>query len=141
MISNEEHDAVQASFGRCLVSASFFRDFYDRFLASDTRVAALFAKTNWEQQLEHVRKALAMNLMLCRGEAFAAHTFERLARKHGPRGLDVPHSLYPLWLECMIWALRKNDPRFDAPLERVWRQVLAEGIARVKADVPDEPVT
>ncbi len=54
---------------------------------------------------------------------------ERVAERHDRRHHDIKPEMYALWLDCMLRTVREFDKKFNADVDRAWRQVLANGIA------------
>jgi len=59
--------------------------------------------------------------------------FKELAVLHSQAHLDIPPHLYDLWLDCLVQAVRECDPQCTPETESVWRSMMANGIAFMKA--------
>lgn len=119
------------SYGRCLGKRSFFDRFYELFLASDPAVPPMFEATDFERQKAALRHMLTAVVMFDDGNEFGAQSLARVARSHGPEGLDVPKHLYDRWLECLVQTVREHDPLFGPAVEEAWRRVTTRSIAFV----------
>ncbi len=119
-------ELVDASYQRCCAVPDFFRHFYGNFLASDERVAALFAETELVRQgklLQH-----AVGLMLIFAKRGNPVMLERIADRHGTGDLNVPADLFPAFVESFVTTVAEHDPAYTPELDAAWREVMAPGI-------------
>ncbi|WP_207063641.1 hypothetical protein [Motiliproteus sp. SC1-56] len=122
---------VQASFQRCAENPAFIDDFYAFFVGMSPAVAAAFAHTDMDQQAVMLRASLELILP---GDEHGARqqVLGRLARLHGPDGVNIPPRLYDYWLEALLDTLAVHDPDYNPALEAIWRRVLVEGVKQVR---------
>lgn len=123
------------SLERCQAHSNFLGRFYAIFIASDQAVAAKFAHTDLRRQQMMLQSSLFM-LLEAAGrnpppESLAQ--LRRIAEIHDRNHRDIKPEMYALWLDCMLQAVREFDPKFDADVERAWREVLAPGIELMKS--------
>lgn len=52
----------------------------------------------------------------------------KTAVRHSKNDLDIQPSLYSVWLNCLIEAVKLTDPNFDTKLEDYWRITMQSGI-------------
>ena len=124
----------EASFARVSADAlerQFFSIFYKRFLATDPAIAAMFAKTDMENQFDMLRESLAelKNFSL---SLESNNYIVTLARIHGVRGRQVMPISYDEWLDALVETVREVDPECDLQVELAWRLVLSPGITFMK---------
>ncbi len=120
---------VHQSYGRCRRAGHFIDRFYERFLASDPRVARAFEGTNFSQQKRALGQAIATAISYAEGESFVNSTMERMAEVHSRGGrVPVDPALYTPWLECMVETAREVDPRWEDGLEARWREALQPAV-------------
>ena len=122
-----DHVAVaEQSFHRCLTTPDFLRAFYDRFLASDPRIAPLFRDTALDRQTKLLQHALGLLFV------YAKHgdvsLLERVAERHSHRELDIPAELYAVFLDSLVATVAERDPEFAPEVGDAWRAALTPGI-------------
>ncbi|MBR9912380.1 MAG: globin [Gammaproteobacteria bacterium] len=109
----------------------FFDYFYQCFLASSPEVANAFRNTNMDAQKQMLKRSLIYSVGFLASKESYAH-MEKMARKHGRHNLNIPAPLYELWLDCMLAAVAKFDPKYDDDVELAWRLALAPAITYMK---------
>lgn len=122
------------SFERCLNSKephSFFKCFYERFLAADPRVAQAFRNTDMAKQETMLEKSLYRLLVFYTTNSSDDY-IETIAVRHNRQHLDITPDLYDLWLEKLLATVAEFDPLFDDNIELAWKLVLAPGITYMK---------
>lgn len=106
--------------------------FYGAFLASDPRVPALFARTDFARQRELFEHGIFMLLDFRRGGTLGALAIQRLGELHGPRGLRVPGDLWATWIRCFVETAAEMDPEWTGDLASAWRVALDESLAKMR---------
>lgn len=128
--------AVQQSFGRCLLNkvngAAFLDAFYDEFRASDPRIKAMFAKTDLRKQKELLREGLVKLMMFASGSGAARSSIEQLAARHDRQHLNVDPGMYHFWVSSLLSCVKKYDQKFDDALHKAWLEVLDAGLSVMK---------
>lgn len=125
------HALAQQSYSRCLRSADFLPRFYEHLLDSDPGMPVRFAQTQFPRQHRLLQHGLG--LLLSYGRKPDAALLDRIAARHSHRALDVPPSLYPLFVESLLRAIREFDAHCTEEIEAAWRTALAPGIEFMKA--------
>ena len=128
-----EKNLVAQSFGRCCVSEKFFDDFYDTFFKSSPRAREKFKDTDMARQKGLLRDAIAFMIMFFDGSSVATAKVDKLASSHSRARLNIEPELYKFWLESLMIAVARHDPRLDPELDRAWRAVMGKGIAALLA--------
>jgi hemoglobin-like flavoprotein len=118
-------DQVVASYHRARQSGQLFDTFYDLFLAKSPDIPPLFARTDFPHQKLMLRESILEMLMFAQTESNRAE-IERLAERH--RQVNVKKHHYDLWMDALCEALAKHDPKFTPELERMWRDLMRNGI-------------
>jgi len=113
------------------LSQQFFSRFYERFIASDSRIAAMFAATDMAHQVEMLRESLA-ELKEFSTSLKSNNYIVTLARIHGIRGRKISPESYDSWLNALVDTVNEVDPECDLQTQLAWRLVLAPGIAFMK---------
>ena len=124
----------KASFARVTgeeLRSQFFDLFYERFIASEKEVAALFAETDMSRQKDMLRESLVELMEFCVTMESNPYIVT-LARVHGVRGRNIPLHMFDLWLDSLVATVRRVDPGQNENVEAAWRVVLAPGIAFMK---------
>lgn len=116
---------AEESYRRCQAEA-FFRAFYDRFLASDEKVRAKFANTDFTRQIKLLQHSIG--LLFVYAKRRNPSILERIAARHGRDDVDVPPDLYPLFVESLMATVKAFDPHYGAEVEQAWRMAIAPGI-------------
>ena len=107
--------------------------FYDRFLAADERVRAMFAQTDLVRQRQMLQHGILMILSFANGDAVANLALKRLGQRHG-KELRVTPAMYDLFVDCMTRSAAELDPQWNPRLERAWRKDLTAGIAEMQRE-------
>ena len=132
----EKIQAVQQSLGRCLLNKARGKDFldafYDEFLAADPRIKPMFAKTDMAKQKSLLRQGLTMLVMYSGGVGLAQNTVRQLAVKHDHEHLNIPPSMYPLWVDSLLRCVKLHDPKYTDELGGWWREAVQIGIEVMK---------
>jgi len=124
---SETIELADASFERCQAVPGFLRDFYNRFLTADPRIAPMFKDTEFERQTRLLQHALGLLLACAKGSSETI--LDRVAERHSVRDLDIPADLFPIFVDTLVETIAANDPEFDEAVGRAWREVLAPGVS------------
>ena len=123
-----DHVDVIRSFERCRRSEGFLDRFYELFLASSPAVAEKFRDTDFARQKKALMESLESMLLATEmGGMFKVH-LKRVADSHSRGERDIEPTLYDLWEDCLLTAVREHDPQIDDRLEQAWREALQPGI-------------
>lgn len=123
-MTENEIEIFSDSFARCISNEAFFDIFYNHFIASSPEVAEKFRYTEFKKQKREVKASLhtAMEAIVRTEDNFSE--LDEVAKLHSPASLDIPPRLYLLWLESLIYAVKKCDNQFDEVIEWVWRDAM-----------------
>jgi hypothetical protein len=108
-------------------SRAFYRAFYDLLMASSREAASKFRGADMEKQI-HMLQASVTILLSYYAAGVKDDYLERLAERHGKRGVDISPELYAVWLKCLVENVRRFDSRFNEDVEVAWRSVFEKGI-------------
>jgi len=111
---------------------SFYKRFYESFIAADPRIAKLFAKTFMNLQREMLKQSMAI-MMSFQDVMEPNNELKEIAMMHGKGKLDIPPNFYEIWLDCMIKTVEEFDPGFDDGVEMAWRVIMAPGVAYMQS--------
>ena len=109
----------------------FFERFYNRFLASDQRIADAFANTDMARQRKMLEKSF-YRLLIFYATNSSDDYMEQIAERHNRHNLNIAPELYDIWLEKLIETVAEYDPEFDQSVELAWRLTLSTGITYMK---------
>lgn len=112
---------LRDSYRRCLNTRRFAARHYEILMDSSPEVRPFFSETDPDKHKGTLRAMHVGLVAIMEGDELAAQYVRRVARKHGPTGLDVPRELYDLWVSSLIEAARECDTEFDPEVERAWR--------------------
>jgi truncated hemoglobin YjbI len=110
----------------------FFERFYQFFFAADPRVAELFGDASMERQKEVLEISMGYVIDYAVSKRSTLYV-GRLAQRHGPEEIGVPSELFDTWLECLLDAVREQDPGFDPDVESAWRTIMEPCITFMKS--------
>lgn len=119
---------VKQSYSRACLNPKFFDRFYEIFLASDSRIKPMFAKTDFKKQKEDLRTGLAMLLAHLEGKTAGTMTVNRIAQSHSKKNLNIDPNLYQFWIDSLVKAVRECDQKCTPDLERAWHKCLRSGV-------------
>jgi hemoglobin-like flavoprotein len=124
-VSPATYADLQQSYGRCLREDSFIDKFYERFLASDPRIRAMFEKTDFAKQRMALRRGISMAILHADGSSIVERPMGQMADVHARAGrAPVPPELYPLWVNALLDTIKATDPKADDTLMRRWREAM-----------------
>ncbi|AKF06160.1 hypothetical protein [Sandaracinus amylolyticus] len=123
-------DTTLDSFRR-LRERGFAHRFYEQLFVADRRVPRLFAGTDLARQRDLLEHGISMLLAYQRGSALGEIAMRRLALLHGPRGLDIDHDLYAIWLRVFLDVAGELDPEWTPELAAAWHAQLGASIAEM----------
>lgn len=132
-ISEKEIQNVQASYGRALWDLDFLDNFYEIFLDSHPEIRPRFANTDFVKQKDLLRHGLMSVLMFAEGQPSARTCLERIRSTHSREKMAISPDLYPHWIQSLMKAVSKSDPKFDQDLEANWRKVIAPAIEFIQS--------
>jgi len=121
-------DAAHTSYERAAGRPEFYATFYANFFRLCPDARPKFAKTDFERQHKLLHHAIGMLLIYPKHVGEEPGLLGRLARRHSRTDLDIPASMYPLFVDALMLALRQCDASFNDELEKSWREILAVGI-------------
>ena len=99
------------------------------FLASSPKVREKFARTDFDRQKRAVRASLDVMLLAARDEKTAPEPLRGLAERHSSRALNIGAEFYDLWLDSLLAAVKKCDPKYSLEVQESWERVMMVGIA------------
>ena len=120
---------AQSSFGRCREAPDFFPTFYAELLVRCPAARPMFAKTDFDRQNKLLDHAIGLLLDFSRQPGSPPNILSRVAGRHSRADLNVSPELYPFFVDSLVAAVRKFDPKFDADTEAAWRTATGDGVA------------
>jgi hemoglobin-like flavoprotein len=109
------------------VRALGFADrFYERLLAGDPAIRAMFEKTDFTRQKELLLHGILMIIDHAEGRPMGTLALERLAERHVR--LKVTRRMFDNWIDCVVVVVRELDPECDAALARRWESAMKAGV-------------
>lgn len=109
-------------------SDTFLDDFYQRFLTKSDEVVRKFRGTDFTRQKRMLRESLLMMVMFNRDAEGLQEDMNKLAERHGRKGVDIPARLYDLWLDSLCEAVEMHDPQCSPEILNKWRVAMQPGI-------------
>jgi truncated hemoglobin YjbI len=94
----------------------------------------MFARTDFPHQKLMLRESI-LEMLLFAQTGSGRDEIERLAARH--RTLNVTTRHYDLWLDALCEALAQHDCNFSVDLERMWREVMQQGIELMSPDAKE----
>lgn len=126
-------ELVAQSYGRCCVSQGFFDTFYNIFLSKNPEIRKMFENTDMKKQKELLREGIAFLTTFAKNSPMAVRKIEKLGESHSANRLNVKPSLYPIWVDSLVEAIKKHDSNFNSDIEKAWRAVVALGISKMSS--------
>jgi hemoglobin-like flavoprotein len=124
-VVSDPYSDLQQSYGRCLHGKGFIERFYEVFMASNTEVAAMFARTDFQKQRLALRRGISVAIFHAAGSGVVKRSMEQMAAVHsqGGRCPVAPH-LYPYWIDSLITVIAETDEQADEALLARWREAM-----------------
>lgn len=123
-----------ASYGRCVLSPSYFDEFYGSFLAKSAEFATMFRHTDMNKQKLLLREGISLMLSIAKDPGgFARDRLEHLGDSHSRAKLNIRPELYSLWVSSLLETVRKHDPMYSAAVESSWQESLEVGLTIMKS--------
>lgn len=122
--------AVRSSFSRAK-SAGFPQHFYKLLLAASPVIRSRFRNTNFAAQEALLVHGVYSLLDYAEGKTMGIMALDRLSSTHGPKGLDITRTMYAVWLDCFVEAIRATDPECNEDLVSQWRRTLSPALERL----------
>lgn len=117
------------SLRRCDTNPRFLDIFYEKFLASSTKVRAKFAHTDFSRQKRLLRASFYLILLASDDEEHGPERYLKyLAARHSAKGLGIGAQLYDLWLDSLLHAVKQCDPEYGPEVEAAWEEMMGIGI-------------
>ena len=121
------------SLTRCTREPRFLERFCALFFASSDEVLQKFSQTDVQKQRRVLQASLYMVMLAAADSPKSAVHLALLATLHSQAHLDIPPHLYDLWLDCLVQAVTECDHQWTPATETVWRSMMANGLAFMKA--------
>ncbi len=116
---------------RTVSGKDFFEAFYERFLASSNEVREKFRRTDMQRQRRMLKQSFYSLLVFYASNA-ADDYLIKMVEKHSAKGVDIPNTMYDLWMECLVETVAEFDENFASETGLAWRLVLSSGITYMK---------
>ena len=126
-LSDEAIEHFNRSLERVQEDKTFIERFYGHFMANP-EAASFFANTDMRHQRHRLGASLYTALLVAPSVSRDEAELRRLAKMHGPQGMNIPTHLYDEWLDCLVQAAAECDPRWAPQLEQLWRRVAGRGV-------------
>ena len=134
LLTAEQLNLVQRSYGRLLGHTDFFDRFYEIFMSSDPDVAPRFKNTDMERQKHLIRHGVNLVIMYAQGNPAGESGLERIRETHGPKGpLNVPARLFVRWEASFLKTVEAFTPEPPEGLMPAWKAVIRQGVGYLTA--------
>ncbi|OGT81672.1 MAG: hypothetical protein A3J35_07920 [Gammaproteobacteria bacterium RIFCSPLOWO2_02_FULL_52_10] len=110
----------------------FFATFYNKLLARDPDITALFARTDMDRQVKMLMQSIT-HVTAFSATREPTDELNFIAGLHGKDKLNLPAAYYDIWLECLLETVSERDPRYDEQVNRAWRTMMTPGIEYMKS--------
>ena len=121
---------VEESYARCIESPGFLDTFYQHLLESSPAIPPMFSQTDFERQHKVLQHGLGILMIYAKRKNPAL--LQRIADRHDRNDVNVDPSLYPLFVESLVTAVREHDSEVSPDIEDAWRAAIAPGIEFMK---------
>jgi hemoglobin-like flavoprotein len=117
------------SLRRCDMNPRFLDIFYEKFLASSTKVREKFKNTDFQRQKKFLHASFYLILLASTDEEHGPERYlKHLAVRHSASDLNVGAHLYDLWLDSLLQAVKECDPEYSREVEEAWEEMMGIGI-------------
>lgn len=131
---NTSYDALQASFGRCLLRHGFIERFYEILLAAHPAIPPMFARTDFRGQRLALRRGISMAISWAAGSGMVQRPMMEMIDVHSRRGrAPVDPALYACWIDSLLMAIEEFDPELTPILAAQWREAMGKVVAHFAA--------
>src|SRR5438552_8789892 len=120
MTDQEAAARAKASYARCSVATEFFEAFYRRFFTLCPAARPMFAKTDFDRQHRLLRHAFGLLLTFPAQTDRERSIVARVDDRHSRRDLAIYPALYPLFIDSLIDAVKRDDHEFRPAVEGAW---------------------
>lgn len=121
----DQYADLQQSFGRCLRNKNFIERFYEVFMASNTEVAAMFARTDFQKQRLALRRGISVAIFHASGSSVVKRSMQQMADVHSQTGrCPVAPHLYTHWIDSLLTVIAETDSHADEKLLARWREAM-----------------
>lgn len=127
-MKNEELTNFNDSFERCKKFPNFYKEFYERLIASSPEIADKFSSTDLKTQERALKRSLFIMMQIPEGHEINDPDLEILAVLHSRMAKNIRPELYTYWIESLIQTVQECDPKFDEHVENAWRVFLQRGV-------------
>ncbi len=132
-IAAETLGIFRDSLKRCQSSPHFLNRFYNHFVIANPVVQEKFSNTDMDKQKMMLHASLYMIALATQGNHAASMYLDNIAARHSSRDLDIPATLYDLWLETLLKTVREIDTEADDKVLAAWNEVMQFGIDYMRA--------
>lgn len=122
-------DVARGSYERCSAVPDFYACFYRNFFRAAPEVEPLFARTDFQRQLQLLKHAVGLLLTFPARPDDGTALLKRVADRHSRRELAIRPDLYPRFVEALVQTVSEHDQAFTAQVGDAWRAAIAPGIA------------
>lgn len=132
--TNISKQQIVASYQRCLLSGTFFDDFYDTFVSSSPRIAEQFRSTDMAKQKNLLRIGLRHLIDFYHDPTDqSVQAVEDIGESHSKTMMDIHPELYAIWLDALMNTVKEHDPNYTEALGEQWRTAMGHGISTITA--------
>ena len=131
----EDLALFHASLDRVSASPAFLDLVYDAFLDRSPRAREIFRGVDMERLKRKLAAALRLVVLAIDDDPGASLYLEHIGRVH--RRLDVGPELYPLWIDALVEAVGRCDPRPEPRTEAVWRELVGRAVQVILSQYGD----
>lgn len=115
--TNTSKQQVVASYQRCLLSGTFFDDFYDTFVSSSPRIAEQFRSTDMAKQKNLLRIGLRHLIDFYHDPTDqSVRAVEDIGESHSKTLLNIHPQLYAIWLDALMSTVKEHDSNYTEAL-------------------------
>lgn len=132
-VNNQALDRVLKSYKRCLLTGTFFDDFYATLFGMSPSIREKFLDTDMAHQAEILKSGVVYLLKyFCDPSPITMQKIMDIGESHAKSRLDIPPYMYGYWFSALMMTVCDHDPQFSPELEKDWQKVLDHGISAIK---------
>ncbi|MDX2346889.1 MAG: hypothetical protein QNK11_08480 [Legionella sp.] len=126
-MNTEEIISIRNSYVRCVAQSNFPLAFYDKFICSSPDIEKKFTNVFNIKKRVMVTRGLSSLIKLAE-DGQPDEAMQALAEKHNRNNLDIFPEFYSKYKFYMMKTLKEFDHLFDAQLEKLWEEIIDNGI-------------
>lgn len=101
----------------------------------------MFTHTNMAKQKQLLRSGINYAIMFSSQQThqMAEKALGRIRHSHAEVNMNIPPTLYPLWIASLLKSIAETDPKFDPQVQAAWKTVLEKAVQYIAEGYREHP--